>query len=268
MDTFGEWLRQQRSQLKLTREQFAERVGCSVALLRKIEDGERRPSVQIAELMAICLNIPPAERSTFVKVARGELNLERLPPILKPVTASTAARPPLRVNLPVLPTPLIDRQREVEELSRLLRDPQCRLVTLVGPGGIGKTRLAIATASQVQDAFPDGVYFVPLASTSSARFIVPAIADSIGFAFHHASHADPKTQLFGYLKEKQVLLLTDNLDHLLTEPGIEVLAELLTNTLRVKLVATSREALGLQDEWIYEVQGLPVHESIYVEGSE
>ena len=69
MDTFGEWLRQQRNQLKLTRGQFADRVGCSVAMLRKIEDGERRPSAQIAELIANCLNIPPEERPTFVKVA-------------------------------------------------------------------------------------------------------------------------------------------------------------------------------------------------------
>ena len=94
MDTFGEWLRQQRNQLKLTREQFAERVGCSVALLRKIEDGERRPSTPIAELMANGLNIPPAERSTFVRVARGELNVEGLSPAGKPVAASSAAAHP------------------------------------------------------------------------------------------------------------------------------------------------------------------------------
>jgi predicted ATPase len=68
--------------------------------------------------------------------------------------------------------------------------------------------------------------------------------------------------LFGYLKEKQVLLLTDDLEHLLTEPGIEVLAELLTTALQVKLVATSREALGLQGEWVYEVRGLPLPDSI------
>jgi transcriptional regulator with XRE-family HTH domain len=80
--TFGDWLRQRRNELRLTREQFAERVGCSVALLRKIEDGERRPSIQIAELMANGLNIPPADRATFVKVALGDLNLERLSPAL------------------------------------------------------------------------------------------------------------------------------------------------------------------------------------------
>ena len=166
--TFGEWLRQSRNELRLTREEFARRVGCSVSALRKIEDGERRPSSQIAELMANCLNIPPAERSTFVKVARGELSVDRLSPVSKPIagpSVSSASTTP-RTNLPVLPTPLIGRQREVEELSQLLRDPHCRLLTLVGPGGIGKTRLAIETASHMQDAFADGVYFVPLASVN------------------------------------------------------------------------------------------------------
>ena len=85
-------------------------------------------------------------------------------------------------------------------------------------------------------AFADGVYFVPLASANSTRFIVPVMAESIGFTFHNASHADPKTQLFGYLKDKQALLLTDNLEQLLAEPGIELLAELLAQAPQVKLL--------------------------------
>lgn len=263
MDTFGEWLRQQRTQLKLTREQFAGRVGCSVALLRKIEDGERRPSAQIAELLANCLNIPPAERSTFVRVARGELNLERLPPALGasagPIGFATPPTP--RINLPVLPTPLIGRQHEVEELSQLLHDPSCRLLTLVGPGGMGKTRLAIETASHLQPVFADGVYFAALAPANTARFIVPMIAAALGFVFQSASPADPKTQLFNYLRDKQALLLLDNLEQLLAGPGIELLAELLANAPHVKLLATSRESLGLQGEWVFEVRGLPVPDS-------
>ena len=267
--TFGEWLRQSRNELRLTREEFARRVGCSVSALRKIEDGERRPSGQIAELMANCLNIPSAERSTFVKVARGELSVDRLSPISKPIaspTVSSVSTTP-RINLPVLPTPLIGRQREVEELSQLLRDPQCRLLTLVGPGGIGKTRLAIETASHLQDVFADGVYFAPLAPVNTTRFIVPVIADAIGFAFQGAGPADPKTQLFSYLKEKQALLLTDNLEHLLAEPGIELLAELLANAPQVKLLVTSRESLGLHGEWVFEVRGLPIPESRHAEES-
>src|SRR5690349_25140004 len=101
--TFGEWLRQSRTDLRLTREQFASRVGCSVSALRKIEDGERRPSGQIAELLANCLNIPPTERSTFVNVARGEWSVDRLAAAATPVAdpsvsfASTTSR----INLPV-----------------------------------------------------------------------------------------------------------------------------------------------------------------------
>ena len=263
MNTFGEWLHHQRDQLKLTRKEFAERVGCSIALLRKVEDGERRPSTQIAELMANCLDIAPAERSTFVKVARGELSVDRLPRVPKPAAVPTIPQ----TKLPIFPTPLIGRQREIEQLSQLLRDPQCRLLTLVGPGGIGKTRLAIEIAAHMQDVFTGGIYFVPFAPVNTTRLIVPVIADAIGFAFESASHSDPKTQLFNYLKEKQALLLIDNLEHLLAESGIEVLGELLANALHVKLLATSRESLGLQGEWVFEVQGLPVPESTYAEGS-
>ena len=265
VDTFGEWLHEQRSQRRLTREEFAKRVGCSVSALRKIEYGERRPSAQIAGLIANCLNVTPEERSTFVQVARGELSVDRLPPESKPLATKSVSPP--KNNLPIFPTPLIGRESELEQLSQLLRDPQCRLLTLVGPGGIGKTRLAIETASDLQDSFADGVYFVPLASASSTRLIVPVMADSVGFAFHHASHADPKTQLFSYLKQKQALLLADNLEHLLTEPGIELLGELLGHAPKVKVLATSRESLGLQHEWVFEVLGLPVPESIDAGGS-
>ena len=263
MELFGEWLQKQRKERNLTREEFSERVGCSVAMLRKIEDGERHPSKQIAELIASCLDIPSGERSTFVKVARGELRVDRLPTAIKLSVASINSRS----TLPVLPTPMIGRQAEVEQLGQLLRDPQCRLLTLVGPGGIGKTRLAIETASQLQEIFADGVFFVPLAPVNTTRFIVPLIADAIGFTFQSGMPADPKMQLFSYLKEKTILLLIDNLEHLLAEPGFELLAELLANAPGAKLLVTSRESSGLQGEWVFEVQGLPVPENGQAEES-
>jgi predicted ATPase/transcriptional regulator with XRE-family HTH domain len=261
--TFGEWLRQSRDELRLTREEFAQRVGCSVSMLRKIEDSERRPSSQIAELIANCLDVPAADRPTFVKVARGELGIDRLFSIAQRMSSPSAypSLAPPRINLPVLPTPLIGRQRDVEELSELLRDPQCHLLTLVGPGGIGKTRLAIETASQMQDFFTDGVYFVPLAAVNSSRFIVPVIAEAIGFAFQRENFSDPKLQLISYLHEKHALLLLDNLEHLLNEPGVELLSELLERAQQVALLVTSRQSLGLYGEWVFEVQGLPVPES-------
>jgi transcriptional regulator with XRE-family HTH domain len=124
MGTFGEWLRGQRTARKLTREEFAKRVGCSAALLPKIEYGERRPSTQIAELIADCLDVPPEERVTFVRVARGELRVDRLPPKSKPVIAPNVSSS--KTNLPLFPTPLIGREHELEQLGQLLCDPECR----------------------------------------------------------------------------------------------------------------------------------------------
>ncbi len=268
METFGEWLQQQRSLRRLTREEFAKRVGCSVSALQKIEYGERRPSAQIAELLANCLEIPLEERPTFVRVARGELSVDRLHPESK--SSNTQNIPSPKTNLPVFPTPLIGRAREVEKLSQLLRDPQCCLLTLVGPGGIGKTRLAIEAASGMQDGFDHGVYFVPLASVGSINAVISTIANAIHFAFYGPS--DPKVQLLNYLREKQALLVVDNVEHLLVgEPGQETVAELLVEIIRqaaqVKLLVTSRESLELQDEWVFDVEGLPVPDNISAEGS-
>lgn len=266
MDTFGEWLRQQRNSRNLTREQFADRVGCSVAMLRKIENDERRPSEQIAELIANCLAIPQLEHATFIKIARGELGVERLPSprlIQRPEISSARHN-----NLPILPTPLIGRASELKELNNLLRDPQCRMLTLVGQGGIGKTRLAIETASQIQGDFADGVYFVPLASVNASRFIVPVIADAIGFVFHGESSVDPKSQLLNYLDEKQILLLADNLEHLLGDPStVDFFAELLAHAAKIKLLVTSRESLNLQSEWVFAVRGLPIPEDMDAHGT-
>ncbi len=139
-----------------------------------------------------------------------------------------------------------------------MHDPQCRLLTLVGPGGIGKTRLAIAAASQIQNEFSDGVVFVPFAPVNSSRFIVPILADSISFTLHSENRTEPRLQLLGYLKEKEMLLLVDNVEHLLQEPDIELFSELLAMAPNVKLLFTSREPLNLQAEWVFEVQGLPV----------
>lgn len=269
MDTFGEWLRGQRTARKLTREEFAQRVGCSVVMLRKIEQGERRPSAQIAELIANALEIPSDHRKTFIRVARGELGTERLPHSSNRLHSPTISSPSAlsRKNFPILPTPLIGRQSELLELHRLLCEPECRMLTLVGPGGIGKTRLAIDSAMQVLDRFADGVYFVSFASVSSTRYIIPVIADSIGFAFQTMSPIDPKIQLLNYLEEKQVLLLIDNIEHLLQETGVEFLAELLSCVPQLKLLITSREPVNLQGEWVFEVKGLPVPEDKLIEGT-
>jgi predicted ATPase len=157
-------------------------------------------------------------------------------------------------NLPYSGTPIIGREAELAKLSELLRDPVCRLLTLVGPGGIGKTRLAIEAACNEWEHFRDGVYFASLAAISSPEFMVPTIAQAIGFSF--SGPADLQKQLINHLKDKEALLLLDNLEHLLD--GMDLVASLLANAPDLKTLATSRERLALSEEWVFEVQGLLV----------
>jgi predicted ATPase/transcriptional regulator with XRE-family HTH domain len=242
--SFGAWVAMRRRALDLTRQQLTDCIGCSVSGLRKVETDERRPSRQIAELLAQCLQIPPEKHPAFVKVARGVERVERLGEPLSGLVGTWARPVPHSVasNLPVLALPLIGREPELATLKELLCDPQCRLLTLVGPGGIGKTRLAVEAASTQQERHADGVHFVPLAALTSPQFIVPAIANALG--------------LLNHLRDRSLLLLLDNFEHLLEASGF--LAELLQQAPGVKLLVTSRERLNLQGEWLFDLQGLPV----------
>jgi predicted ATPase len=149
-------------------------------------------------------------------------------------------------------TSFVGRARELAEIARRLEDPECRLLTLVGPGGIGKSRLAFEVARGMAGSFDDGVCFVPLGATQSAVFIVFAIGGALELSF--SGPRDPKLQLFGYLRDKDVLLVLDDFDRLLEGAGL--VTELLENTRGVKVIVTSRERLGSRTEWLFEVEGL------------
>lgn len=164
-------------------------------------------------------------------------------------------------NVPHATAPFVNRVSEIEEITNRLNDPGCRLLTLVGPGGIGKTRLAVRVAADCAEQFDDGVYFVPLQPLDSSELVISAIADIVGFQFRPGE--DPKQQLLQYLREKALLLLLDNFEHLLQ--GVELLAELLATAPEIKLLVTSREVLNLQEEWRYSVQGLHYPETTAAE---
>ena len=259
---FSEWLKRRRQELDLTQEQLAKRASCSVFAIRKMESGERRPSRQLTELLAKALEIPTENQSTFIQVARGERSVECLHALI-PGHASLpdGERSPTSGNLPGSLTPFLGREPELATLGQLLQDPQCSLITIVGPGGIGKTQLAIKAANQYKDRFPDGVWFVPLAALNSPALLVPAIADAVNLRFHDPTN--PQIQLFRYLSEKRALLILDNAEHLLD--GVGLLAEILKACPRVKLLVTSRERLNLLSEYVFEIMGLPVPPSDEVE---
>lgn len=264
--SFGEWLKSRRKALDLTQEELAQRSGCSIFALRKIESGVRRPSKQLAGLLAISLQIPPEDHQTFIQVARGNLNLERLRrPDYGLSNTPVPEQKPLTPHITSPATPLIGRDAELAALERLFKDPQCRLLTLIGMGGISKTRLALEFASRRPPMFPGGCFFVSLASLGSPDLIVPAIADACGLTF--SGPTDPKDQLLNYLASRTrqaTLLVLDNLEHLLApypevsdEAGvIGFVRAILQRLPNVKVLATSRERLNLQDEWTFELHGL------------
>src|SRR5258708_1984208 len=159
-------------------------------------------------------------------------------------------------RLALTPTSFIGRSQELDEISPLQDDPSCRLLTLVGSGGIGKTRLAVEVASHKRDVFPDGRFFVPLAPLNRADDILTAIAAAMPFCFQQDNRSLHE-QFFAYLSEKhaqRVLLVMDNFEHLLD--GVDIVSEILATTTSLKILVTSREVLNLQEEWVRQITGL------------
>lgn len=156
-------------------------------------------------------------------------------------------------NFPHRSTTFVGRRTELRELNDLLQNPTCRLLTLIGPGGVGKTRLAIEVGVAAQPHFPDGVCYVALDEVYTASQLLSTLLDALEIAL--PNHADPALRLQTYLSTRSMLLVLDNFEQLI-ETGALVLAELLAQTTALKLLVTSREVLRLQEEWLYAVQGL------------
>ncbi|RIK35383.1 MAG: hypothetical protein DCC55_30465 [Chloroflexi bacterium] len=246
-------------------------------------------------ILADELGVEPDEETTalFEQIKAGKLRGERSAPL--PTSpgfgVSSAERlgeePPARLasqqtvrhNLPPQPTPFIGRQNDLAQISGRLADPACRLLTIVGPGGMGKTRLAIQAAQAILDfrfgildaaatpsdtpksgapagpqtpKFEGGVYFVALAGVASADHLVSTIAAALDFTFYGS--ADPKTQLLDHLRSRSMLLVLDNFEHLLD--GAELVSEILGASPASKVLATSREPLNLREEWLHPLAGM------------
>jgi predicted ATPase len=162
-------------------------------------------------------------------------------------------------NLPAQTTPFIGRVKELKMITMLLDNPGCRLVTLVGSGGIGKTRLALQVGAEMTGSFPHGVFFVPLddLAVGSVQFLVFTIAEAIRFTLH--GKQDPKIQLRNYLREKDMLIIMDNFEHLVEES--ELLTEIFAHAPQVKFLVTTRERLNLHGEFPVEINGFACPEN-------
>jgi predicted ATPase/transcriptional regulator with XRE-family HTH domain len=236
---FGALLKRFRRAAGLTQEALAERAQLSARAISNLERGvNQTPRHETLELLSQALALSPHRRALLFAATRPAAD----PASAVPLAARSSH------NLPIAPTPLLGREREVVRAAALLARPAVRLLTLTGPGGVGKTRLGLQVAEEVADHFDDGVCFVPLAALHDASLVAPTILQGVGLGITSGS---PVEALRDTLRARHVLLLLDNFEHLAT--AAPLLADLLSSCPRVKLLVSSRAALHVRGE-----QELPV----------
>ena len=251
---FGEWLKRRRRGQGLTQAELGRRTGYSGETIRKVEADELRPSYQMAQQLAAVLDIPPDDRARFIRFARGEGDPEEetLPSQTATLPRSLSHLP--RHNLLTPPTPLVGRAEEVAALAEMLVRPDARLVTLTGPGGTGKTRLALEVAAHLVAQFPHGVFFVDLAALRDPALVVPTIAQTLDV--RERAGKPLLDTLKEHLRGRQTLLLLDNFEQVLE--AAPAVAELLAAAPRLTVLATSRASLHLRGEKEYPIPPLPL----------
>jgi predicted ATPase/Tfp pilus assembly protein PilF len=230
---FGIWLAQRRRDIHLTHADLAARLNCSVALLRKLESGERRPLPDLIAQLPVALNLDDQQRTILAA-------------LLTPVPAS---------GIPSLPTPTFGRDADLTQLARLLIVQHARLVTLVGPPGVGKTRLSIAAAHALSPLTAGAVAFVSLTALHDPALLLETITRSLGLPSR--PNITPLQALITHIGAKPFLLLLDNLEQLVE--GVAPLAAIIEHCPHVQLLVTSRVMLRLRAERVLRLEplGLP-----------
>src|SRR5215212_10017778 len=239
---FGELLRHYRIAAGLTQEELAEQAGVSTRGISDLERGARGlPRKDTLQLLLQALDLSPADHAALVAAARR--------PAAVVAQAERGERAP---GLPVQLTSLIGRQDEITAIAALLAGPAVRLLTLTGPGGTGKTRLAVAVVERVTSEFADGVVFVSLAPLSDPAFVASTLAHQLGL--REVADQALIDLLQVHLAGKQLLLVFDNFEHLL--PAAPLVADLLKMDSSLRVLTTSRSPLRLSGERIFPVPPL------------
>jgi predicted ATPase/DNA-binding XRE family transcriptional regulator len=239
---FGAQLRRLREAAGLTQEELASRAGLAAKNISDLERGERkRPYPHTVRSLADALELPEQERAALFAAVPKRGN-----------RGHTALAVAPELTLPLPPTPLVGRERDLQEIKSFLAQPEVRLLTLTGTGGVGKTRLAIQAAQEAADLFPDGVAFVALASVGSPSLIVPTVCRTLGL--RESAGEDPQELLRVHLREKELLLVLDNFEHVL-EAAPEV-SGLIGTCTSLKVLCTSRAPLHIRGEQEYAVTPL------------
>jgi predicted ATPase/DNA-binding XRE family transcriptional regulator len=266
--TFGELLRRYRAAIGLTQEELAERARLSANGISHLERGIRRsPHLDTVRLLAEALDLAPQDRAAFETAARRQ---SQASPALAPSRTAAVS------TLPVPLTPLIGREREEAAVSHLLRRSDVRLLTLTGPAGVGKTRLALQVVAGLLDEFPEGVFVISLAPIGDAAFVPSTIAQALaagetvdlplqvhlqggvvqgdGPAAGAAADRPSLESLGARLGGRRVLLLLDNFEHVLSAAFL--VADLLAAYADLKVLITSRGALRVRGEHEFPVPPL------------
>lgn len=249
--SFGIWLKQRRKALDLTQEELADKIGCAVITIRKLESNERRPSKLLLKRVVDELAVPGREKGYILNLARAGGELAQ--PMLR--SSPNGAPTPLAPTSLALPWPLprsVGYEQDVQVVKHYLTQGVVRLLTLVGPPRVGKTHLALEVAAQLQDVFCDGVVFVPLASVSESALVVNTVARALDLGQENGQPL--LDHLKAALRSRKTLLILDNFEHLLS--AALFVADLLVAAPRLTVLVTSRVALHISVEHEFPVTPL------------
>lgn len=240
--TFGGKIKQRRMELGITQETLAQRVGCAPITIQKIESGGRRASQQMATRIAASLSIASDDLADFLATAR-------VPCSSTTSHGTNATQSSLCLQLPSLSSPLLGRDQDVAAVQQLVTDHQVRLITFIGPPGVGKSSLAMHVAPMLHDQFVDGVIALSLAGLADARLVPSTIGHVLGV--RDTSTQANQDGVLAKLQDRRVLLVLDNMEHLLE--AVPFVMRLLDELPHLTIFVTSRVRLGLTYEHCYHV---------------